>query len=99
MNRRNFLVSGAIFAAGSTCRSGLGFGIGTTQKDDGAFQARSNSVMWDYDRWKPWAVDLAHDDVTHLTGYNAELSGTVRLTSAADVEPRKTPYGFMGPDD
>jgi hypothetical protein len=73
--------------------------IGSSQKEGTVLQARSNSVMWDQDRWKPWVANLADNDVTHLTGYNAELGGKVRLTSADDVEPRKTPYGFMGPDD
>lgn len=73
--------------------------IGSSQKDDSVFQTRSNSVMWDQDRWKPWVTNLTDNDVTHLTGYNAELGGRVRLTSADDVEPRKTPYGFMSPDD
>jgi hypothetical protein len=99
MNRREFLAAGAVFGAASICSSGLGLDTGSPQKDDSVFQARSNSVMWDQDRWKPWLINLADDDVTHLAGYNAELSGTVRLTSADDVEPRKTPYGFVGPDD
>jgi hypothetical protein len=73
--------------------------IGSSQKEDTVFQTRSNSVMWDQDRWKPWVADLADNDVTHLTGYNAELGGRVRLTSAEDVEPRKMAYGFMSPDD
>src|ERR1019366_5042083 len=73
--------------------------IGSSQKEARVLQARSNSVMWDQDRWKPWVISLAADDVTHLTGYNAELGGRVRLTSADDVEPRKMPYGFTGPDD
>jgi hypothetical protein len=73
--------------------------IASSQKEDSVLQARSNSVMWDQDRWKPWVANLADNDVTHLTGYNAELGGRVRLTSADDVEPRKMPYGFMGPDD
>jgi hypothetical protein len=73
--------------------------IGLSQKDDSAFQTRSNSVMWDQDRWKPWVEDLADNDVTRLTGYNAEQGGKIRLTSADDVEPRKMPYGFMGPED
>jgi hypothetical protein len=69
------------------------------QTDDSVFQARSNSVLWDQDRWKPWVVNLTDGDVTHLTGYNAGLGGRVRLTSGDDVEPRKIPYGFMSPDD
>lgn len=85
--------------AASVCRSGDALSAASQQKDDSAFQARSNSVMWDQDRWKPWPVHLADYDITHLTGYNAELGGRVRLTSADDVEPRKTPFGFKGPDD
>jgi Alpha-L-fucosidase len=72
---------------------------GRAQKDESVFQARSNSVVWDQDRWKPWVVTLAADDVTHVTGYNAELAGRVHLTAADDVEPRKTPYGFVTSGD
>jgi hypothetical protein len=72
---------------------------GSAQREGSVFQARSNSVMWDQDRWKPWTVRVAGDDVTHLTGYNAVLGGNVRLTSADDVEPRRTPFGFLGLHD
>ena len=99
MNRREFLASGAVLGAKSFCPNCSDLDIDSPQKDDSAFQVRSNSVMWDHDRWKPWVVNLVDDDVTHLTGYNAEPSGTVRLTSDDDVEPRKTPYGFVGPHD
>ena len=58
-------------------------------------QVRSNSVVWDQERWQPLIVDLKPEDITHLAGYNAMLSGNVRLTSATDVEPRRTPYGFI----
>lgn len=63
------------------------------------YQSRSNSVPWDQDRWRPWTIELREGDDTKLTGYNAELHGNVRLTSADDVEPRKTPFGFLGPQD
>ena len=58
-------------------------------------EVRSNSVVWDEERWQPWVVDLKPKDITHLAGYNAKLSGNVRLTSAADVEPRRSPFGFI----
>jgi hypothetical protein len=99
MNRREFLASGTVIGAASFCPNCSGLDIDSPEKDDSAFQVSSNSVMWGHDRWKPWVVNLVDDDVTHLTGYNAELSGTVRLTSDDDVEPRKTPYRFVGPDD
>lgn len=63
------------------------------------YQERSNSVLWDQARWRPWTIELREDDDTRLTGYNAQLHGNVRLTSAADVEPRKTPYGFLAAQD
>ena len=63
------------------------------------YQSRSNSVPWDQDRWRPWTIELSEDDDTRLTGYNAQLRGDVRLTSAVDVEPRKTPFGFLGAQD
>jgi Alpha-L-fucosidase len=62
-------------------------------------EMRSNSVLWDQERWQPWVVDLKPEDITHVAGYNARLSGNVRLTSAADVEPRRTPYGFITATD
>lgn len=99
MDRREFLVSAAALGAASAWPSIYGLCTGSVLTDDRAFQARSNSVMWDQDRWKPWVIKLAADDVTHMSGYNAELSGKVRLTSADDVEPRRTPYGFVGADD
>jgi hypothetical protein len=99
MNRREFLASAVALGAASTCPASYGLDSGSSKKDESVFQARSNSVMWDQERWKPWVVSLAADDVTHLTGYNAELGGRVRLTSADDVEPRKTPYGFIDPGD
>jgi len=99
MNRREFLASAVALGAASTCPACYGLDSGSSKKDDSVFQVRSNSVMWDQDRWKPWVISLAADDVTHLTGYNAELGGRVRLTSADDVEPRKTPSGFINPGD
>jgi hypothetical protein len=99
MDRRKFLASGVVFGASSIWPRGFGSNPRLPQIDESAFQARSNSVMWDQDRWKPWVVSLADDDVTHAIGYNAELAGAVRLTSGDDVEPRKVPHGFVGPDD
>ncbi len=58
-------------------------------------EMRSNSVVWDQERWHPWVVELKPEEITHVAGYNARPSGNVRLTSAADVEPRRTPYGFV----
>lgn len=63
------------------------------------YQSRSNSVPWDQGRWQPWIIELREDNDTRLTGYNAQLRGNVRLTSADDVEPRKTPFGFLGAQD
>src|SRR5579871_5668329 len=63
------------------------------------YQSRSNSVPWDQGRWQPWIIELREDDDTRLTGYNAQLRGNVRLTSADDVEPRKTPFGFLAAQD
>src|SRR6266568_4318802 len=62
-------------------------------------EMRSNSVVWDQERWQPWVVELKAEDITHVAGYNARLSGNVRLTSADDVEPRRTPYGFITATD
>ena len=75
MDRREFLVSAAALGAASVWPSIYGLCTGSVLTDDRAFQARSNSVMWDQDRWKPWVIKLADDDVTHMSGYNAELSG------------------------
>lgn len=99
LNRREFLASAAALGTASACPNIKGLYIGSAQNNDRDLQARSNSVMWDQDRWKPWVIKLAADDVTHMTGYNAELGGKVRLTSAEDVEPRRTPYGFVGEGD
>jgi hypothetical protein len=63
------------------------------------FQKRSNSVAWDQDRWRFWTVQLMADDVTHLAGYNARPAGSVQFTSADDIEPRKTPFGFTAESD
>ena len=42
-------------------------------------QVRSNSVVWDQERWQPLVVDLKPEDITHLAGYNAKLSGMWNL--------------------
>ena len=69
------------------------------QLTDHEGEIRSNSTVWDQDRWRPWLVDLKAEEITHLAGYNADIHGHVRLTSAEDVEPRRTPFGFLDPSD
>ena len=69
---------------------------GSQPADD---QIRSNSVLWDSERWRPWVVSIDPDGITHLIGYNALLAGHLKLTSADDIEPRRVPFGFLGPRD
>ena len=70
---------------------------GRCRSDDA--QIRSNSVLWDSERWRPWVVGIDPDGITHLIGYNARLAGNLKLTSADDIEPRRVPFGFVGPRD
>lgn len=56
-------------------------------------QARSNSILWDQERWGAKLINVNRADVTHLIGYNAHLQGDLRLAEG-DIEPRKVPYGF-----
>jgi Alpha-L-fucosidase len=56
-------------------------------------QVRSNSTLWDQERWGPRLISIKRADVTHLIGYNGHLQGGVRLAEG-DIEPRKVPYGF-----
>ena len=56
-------------------------------------QVKSNSTLWDQERWGPRLTRIDEDDITHLIGYNAHLGGGVRL-SEGDIEPRRVPYGF-----
>src|SRR6266542_621628 len=86
----------AIWAQTHAVRSSSGNPPWSTDRDA---EVRSTSVVWDQERWQPWVVHLKTDDITHVAGYNARLSGNVRLTSAEDVEPRRTPYGFITPAD
>ena len=53
-------------------------------------EVRSNSVVWDEERWQPWVVDLKPKDITHLAGYNAKLSGNV-------VSPLRPMWNLGGP--
>ena len=69
LNRREFLASAAALDTASACPNFDGLCVGSAQNNDRDLQARSNSVMWDQDRWKPWVIKLASDDVTHVTGF------------------------------
>ena len=69
------------------------------KKKDAELQARSNSVQWDEARWRPWVVGLKESDSTHLAGYNARRTGNIQFTSGDDVEPRRTPFGFLSASD
>jgi glycosyltransferase involved in cell wall biosynthesis len=62
-------------------------------------QLKSNSFLWDDPRWGPRPIKLKENDITVLNGYNARVTGNVKLTSAEDVEPRKVPYGFLQSED
>jgi hypothetical protein len=84
--------SEALWAQTHAAPSSSGNPSGLTDRDA---EMRSNSVVWDQERWRPWVVELKPEDITHVAGYNARLGGNVRLTSADDVEPRRTPYGFI----
>jgi hypothetical protein len=56
-------------------------------------QVRSNSILWDQERWGARLIRVNRADVTHLIGYNGHLQGDVRLAEG-DIEPRRVPYGF-----